>query len=108
MLKEYVEGETVRALIPKHAIDLDLFCTWSITRSNEKSLRKIPLSVQDLTWPVISPDGTQNAYVSNDRLWIRTLDEAMARETHDSEGTSWPFWSSQSACIGYDARTELR
>mgnify|MGYP000082455629 FL=1 len=29
MLKEYVEGETVRTLIPKHGIDLDLFCAWS-------------------------------------------------------------------------------
>ena len=28
MLKEYVEGETVRMLIPKHGIDLDLFCAW--------------------------------------------------------------------------------
>ena len=28
MLKEYVEGEKVRTLIPKHGIDLDLFCVW--------------------------------------------------------------------------------
>ncbi len=31
---ENVEGETVRTLIPKHGIDLDLFCAWFLPISD--------------------------------------------------------------------------
>ena len=47
------------------------------------------------------------AYISEGRLWIRDLNQLEPREIPDSDGAMMPFWSPQSADVGYYSQREL-
>jgi Tol biopolymer transport system component len=51
--------------------------------------------------PVISPDGTRLLYVRNEELWVRRLEELIARAIPGTSGATYPFWSPDSRQIGY-------
>jgi Tol biopolymer transport system component len=55
----------------------------------------------------LSPDGEQVAFVasSNGRptLWVRSLRTGVARELRGTDGATFPFWSPDSATIGFFA-----
>jgi eukaryotic-like serine/threonine-protein kinase len=85
---------------------------WYLKPETEPPLRKfqIPVIEPNITgfWPTwfiqdhaISPDGTMIAYLDQNRLWIRNLDEVGAHEVPDSEGAYKPFWSPDSYFVGY-------
>jgi Tol biopolymer transport system component len=55
----------------------------------------------------LSPDGKRIAYVSQDRLWIRELDQFEPREVAGSAGAVRPFWSPNSSNVGFLAGGKL-
>ncbi len=74
--------------------------------SSEIPLRKLELQIAGLDLSrdyaySISPNGKSIAYVSNHRLWIRDLDRLDPREVPNTENASHPFWSPDSAYLGY-------
>jgi len=60
----------------------------------------------------LSPDGRHIAFVAADgdvqRLWIRSLDRETASALSGTEGASFPFWSPDSAAIGFFADGALK
>ena len=73
---------------------------------SEIALRKLELQVggMDLSDGYgysISPNGRSIAYVSNHRLWIRDLDRLQPREVPNTENAGHPFWSPDSAYLGF-------
>jgi len=74
--------------------------------SSEVPLRKLELQIPGLDLSIyypysISPNAKSIAYVSNHRLWIRDLDRLDPREVPNTEDASHPFWSPDSAYVGY-------
>jgi eukaryotic-like serine/threonine-protein kinase len=75
--------------------------------SSEMPLRKTELQIPGLDLSFIyygysiSPNGKSIAYVGNHRLWIRDLDRLEPREVPNTENASHPFWSPDSAYVGY-------
>jgi eukaryotic-like serine/threonine-protein kinase len=74
--------------------------------SSEPPLRKLELQIPGLDLSIyyaysISPNARSVAYVSNRRLWIRDLDRLEPREVPNTENASHPFWSPDSANVGY-------
>jgi len=51
--------------------------------------------------PVLSPDGARIAYVNQNRLWIRELDNLEARPLSGTDGARYPFWAPDSDFLGY-------
>jgi len=61
----------------------------------------------------ISPDGTRVAFItgasrSDAKLWIRSLDRLDAVAVEDSSGAQLPFWSPDSAMVGFFAGGHLK
>ena len=74
--------------------------------SSELPLRKLELQIAGLDLSgshgySIAPNGRQIAYLSNHRLWIRDLDRLEPREVPNTEDAGHPFWSPDSAYLGY-------
>ena len=60
------------------------------------SSRQLTLSfpnVAGVSWPALSPSGDHVAFVGEERLWVRRLDELTARELDGTDRASNPFWS---------------
>ena len=57
---------------------------------------------------VISPDGNRIVYVSNDRLYSRTLDQSEGAELKGTEGGFAPFFSPDGQAIGFFAARQLK
>ena len=55
----------------------------------------------------ISPDATTVAIISDDKIWLRKLNEFSATEVTGSEGARTVFWSQDSASLGFEARAQL-
>ncbi|MXY97697.1 MAG: protein kinase [Gemmatimonadetes bacterium] len=72
-------------------------------------LRKFQMGLDNLGRDnaAISPDGTQLAYVHENRLWIRSLDQDEGREIPGTEEIDQVFWSPDSRHIGYLVRRSL-
>jgi len=56
----------------------------------------------------VSPDGRFLALVEDGELWVRPLAAVAARRIEGIEGASYPFWSPDSAWIGFFEAGELR
>ncbi len=82
---------------------------WSIIPAPEENSL---MATGDLAGPVvISPDGSTLAFVAvgkdAQRLWVRPLRSSTARPLPGTEGATFPFWSADSASIGFFAREKL-
>jgi eukaryotic-like serine/threonine-protein kinase len=75
---------------------------------------KVTLDVTgDFAGPaVISPDGTQVAFVARadgvKSIWVRPLSALTAHRLDDTEGSSFPFWSADSRQIGFFAEGKVK
>ncbi|MCM3905204.1 MAG: serine/threonine-protein kinase [Pyrinomonadaceae bacterium] len=74
--------------------------------ASEIPLRKLELQIPALDTESsygysISPNAKMIAYVSNHRLWIRDLDRLEPREIPNTQNATHPFWSPDSAYLGY-------
>ena len=72
-------------------------------------LRKFQMGLDNLGRDnaAISPDGSLLAYVHEDRLWVRFLDQDEGRAIPGTEDAERIFWSSDSRQIGYLAGRSL-
>ena len=66
----------------------------------------------DLTSLAISPDARRLAFVASSdgqsRLWIRSLDEVLARPLSATDNAKHPFWSPDSRSIGFSTEGQLK
>jgi eukaryotic-like serine/threonine-protein kinase len=56
----------------------------------------------------LSPDGRFLLMAENGEIWVRPLDAATARRLEGIDDATYPFWSPDSAWIGFFAGGELR
>jgi hypothetical protein len=62
----------------------------------------IPLAgIDTLRTAMISPDGRHLTYAGNDRLWLRSLDQAEPVAFEGTTGARDPFWSHDSRSIAF-------
>jgi hypothetical protein len=54
-----------------------------------------------LSGAAISPDGRRVAYALRDGVWVRDLDKLEIQRIHDTEWAARPFWSPDSASVGF-------
>src|SRR5262249_41108794 len=70
------------------------------------------LSAADPLSFAISPDGRRLVFsASNEgksQLWVRALDSIAAQPLSGTEGASFPFWSPDSAALGFFADSKLK
>ena len=57
---------------------------------------------------ILSPDGTQLAYLSQDRLFVRRLDESEGTELPGTQGAMSPFFSPDGQWIAFAAGGKLK
>jgi len=61
--------------------------------------------------PVVSPDGRSIVFITGEggaaRLWVRSLSTGDARLIESSDGASAPFWSPDSASVGFFSNKRL-
>ena len=57
--------------------------------------------------PVLSPDGKHLVYGWQDKLWLRSLDEAEPRVLEGTDEGKWPFWSADSRTIAFFNEKEV-
>jgi eukaryotic-like serine/threonine-protein kinase len=80
-----------------------------------------PAAKFELPWPgeasgatggahffALSPDGQYMAMVVEDAVWVRPLDSTEATRLDRTEGATYPFWSPDSASIGFFATGQLK
>lgn len=63
--------------------------------------------VSGATRPQLAPDGGAVVYGAGDRLWIRRLDQADAREVPGSQLAERPIWSPDGSELAFAARGRL-
>ena len=72
----------------------------------------MPPAVQNLSPPVVSPDGRQIAFAGDldgkRLIWIRPLDALEARPLPGTEGVLRPFWSPDSRFVAFMAGGKLK
>ena len=92
---------------PKCQTDNPETATWFLKPVSDPPLRKfqfeVTMPIHTADGPAISPDGTMVAYIDQDRLWIRDLDNLEPHEIQDSHGEGAPFWSPNNDYVGYFA-----
>ncbi len=71
------------------------------------------IALSPLSGPAISPDGKTVVFVARtqdgtDALYLRRLDSTLVRRLEGTEMASYPFWSPDSASIGFFAAPQLR
>jgi serine/threonine protein kinase len=59
-------------------------------------------------YPRLSPDGRLLAFVAKNQLWIHSFDSFQSHPIPGTEGASFPFWSPDSATIGFFAGGSLK
>jgi Tol biopolymer transport system component/tRNA A-37 threonylcarbamoyl transferase component Bud32 len=85
-----------------------------VTRAVILPPEKVQLDVTgDFAGPaVISPDGTQVAFVGHGEggkaIWVRPLNALTAHRLDGTEGAAWPFWSPDSRQLGFFAESKLK
>src|SRR5262249_42741563 len=69
-------------------------------------------STDDPTSFAISPDGRSLVFLasheSKSQLWLRPLDSVAAQLLPGTDGASYPFWSPDSASVGFFADGKLK
>ncbi len=56
----------------------------------------------------ISADGKRVAYVSDNRIFVRDLDQLSSREVADTEGANGPFWSTDAQWLAFEKELRLQ
>jgi serine/threonine protein kinase len=93
------------------------FAAFSILYINRATPPEIRLEVStpSTTDPfsfAISPDGRRLVFVASNegksQLWVRPLDSVTAQPLAGTEGATYPFWSPDSATIGFFADAKLK
>jgi Tol biopolymer transport system component len=88
------------------AVVLGLTNLWSWTRPGDSSgaVREWTLVLPELSRvsdAVLSPVGGRIAFIGDGQVWIRSLEDRIARPLPGTEGAVSPFWSRDGDWIGY-------
>ena len=72
-----------------------------------------PEAARSMSWPRISPDGRQLAFLAADSLgqgmiWMRPLSALVANPLPGTEGAGRPFWSPDSRYLAYFVGNQLK
>ncbi len=67
--------------------------------------------LEDMSWPFISPDGRQLAFLGIDTIgvrsiWIRSLNSLESHRLPGTEGAGRPFWSPDSRYLGFNQNSK--
>ncbi len=75
-------------------------------------LNVVTPSTSDPMSIALSPDGQNLAFIAERggqrQIWIRRIDNTMARPLAGTDGASFPFWSPGAAAIGFFANGQLK
>ena len=74
----------------------------------DRPLMQVELDTGEFSNPTISADGLKVAFVANDQLAIRRLDEADITRLAGTEGASLPFFSPAGESLGFFANGKLK
>lgn len=67
-----------------------------------KALRKLPVNIDDLSEPALSPDGGKIAFISNGDVWVVKIDgSGLKQRTSTDEGESAPVWSPDGLSLAF-------
>jgi Tol biopolymer transport system component len=74
---------------------------------------RLEISGDDAGPPALSPDGTMLVFSAvgggaGRRLWLRRLDDLVARPLPGTDDAAYPFWSPDSRSIGFFSPTKLK
>ena len=75
------------------------------------AVRRLPLDMQPITGRVeldLSRDGRHLVFAANDRLFLRSMDEADARPISGTEGARHPFFSPDGQRVAFWAEGQVR
>ena len=98
---------------------LALWVAWSTTRPVAPPLlrlarldvdlgRDLPVGTEHGTAAILSPDGARLVYVSQSKLFTRTLDQAAATELSGTEGAYDPFFSPDGQWVAFFTPGKLK
>ena len=98
------------------ALAVALWAPWRSTRPAEQPLVRLEVDLgpgvslgnQIGASVILSPDGSRLVYVSQDRLFIRRLDQAKSVELAGTEGAFAPFFSQDGQWVGFFAQGKLK
>jgi Tol biopolymer transport system component len=86
-----------------------------LQQSPERLVTRLDIVVPAGTDPLsvaLSPNGRQLAFVATDeavsRLWVRALDELVARSLPSTDSATYPFWAPDGRTIGFFAEGKLK
>jgi len=86
---------------------------WILKPGPEPILRKLEIGLdsgspvnQDSPGLALSPDGMIIAYIENDRLWLRSLDQVQAIEVAETKGATVCAWSPDGQWLAFGVNNE--
>ena len=115
--RAFVDWRVWTALIM--VLALALWVAWSTTRPVAPPLlplarldvdlgRDLPLGTEHGPAAILSPDGARLVYVSQSKLFTRTLDQAAATELSGTEGAYDPFFSPDGQWVAFFTPGKLK
>jgi serine/threonine-protein kinase len=97
------------------AVVLAALALWSVTRTPTSPMRLAitfptdePLANTPYNEIAISPDGTRIVYVSNNHLYVRSMDKLEATPIPGTEGAVQPFFSPDGQAVAFFAGGNLK
>ncbi len=111
----YLAGRTRRRprsglLLATALVGVASFASWHVKPADPGPLRRFRLpvdGVHGLGQIAVSPDGRRVAYASAGQLWVRDLAQFEPFDLPDTDGALRPFWSPDSAHVGFASGDRL-
>ena len=80
---------------------------WMVNVDSAPPLRKLYLAEAEASSPLISPDGNSIAFLKDNSIWIRRLDQLESRKLEGTDEGTDHFWSPDSRFLGFVRDSQL-